>query len=65
LGTKHALIEARTTRDKDIHISVLLITHRDDLGEWTARKIAQIGRGRFYRVKTIESMPLNALQMFQ
>lgn len=65
LGTKHALIEARTTRDKDIHISVLLITHRDDLGEWTARKIAQIGRGKFYRVKTIESMPLNALQMFQ
>jgi Mg-chelatase subunit ChlD len=65
LGTKHAIIEARKTRDKDIKISVLLITHRDELGEWTAGKIAQIGRGKFYKVKTIESIPLNALQMFQ
>ena len=65
LGTKHAIVEARTTRDNDIKISVLLITHQDELGEWIARKIAQIGRGRFHRVKTIESMPLDALQMFQ
>ena len=65
LGTKHAIVEARTTRDNDIKISVLLITHQDELGEWTARKIAQIGRGKFYRVKTIEHMPLDALQMFQ
>lgn len=65
LGTKHAIIEARTTRDNDIKISVLLITHQDELGEWIARKIAQIGRGKFYRVKTIENIPLNALQMFQ
>ena len=65
LGTKHAIVEARTTRDNDIKISVLLITHQDELGEWIAHKIAQIGRGKFYRVKTIESMPLDALQMFQ
>jgi len=65
LGTKHAIIEARKTRDNDIKISVLLITHKDELGEWTARKIAQIGRGKFYKVKTIEHMPLDALQMFQ
>lgn len=65
LGTKHAIKEARVTRDNDIKISVLLITHQDELGEWTARKIAQIGRGKFYKVKTVESMPLEALQMFQ
>ena len=65
LGTKHAIMEALKTRDKDIKISVLLITHRDELGEWIARKIAQIGRGKFYKVKTIKSMPLDALQMFQ
>lgn len=65
LGTKHAIMEARKTRDNDIKISVLLITHQDELGEWIARKISQIGRGKFYKVKTIKSMPLNALQMFQ
>ena len=65
LGTRHAIAEARKTRDKNIKVSVLLITHRDELGEWTARKIAQIGRGKFYCVKTVENMPLNALQMFQ
>ena len=65
LGTKHAIVEARKTRDRDIKVSVLLITHQDELGEWTARKIAQIGRGKYYCVKTIEDMPLNALQMFQ
>lgn len=65
LGTKHAIVEARTTRDNDIKISVLLITHKDELGEWIARKIAQIGRGKFHKVKTIESIPLDALQMFQ
>ncbi|NOQ86782.1 MAG: VWA domain-containing protein [Deltaproteobacteria bacterium] len=65
LGTKHAIIEARKTKDNDIKISVLLITHQDELGEWIARKIAQIGRGKFYRVKTIENMPIDALQMFQ
>jgi Mg-chelatase subunit ChlD len=65
LGTKHAIIEARKTKDNDIKISVLLITHQGELGEWIARKIAQIGRGKFYRVKTIENMPIDALQMFQ
>jgi len=65
LGTKHAITEARTTRDKDIKISVLLITQQDELGEWIARKISQIGRGKFFRVKTIEHMPLDALKMFQ
>jgi Mg-chelatase subunit ChlD len=65
LGTKHAIVEARKTRDKDIKISVLLITHQDELGEWTANKIAQIGRGKYHRVTTVENMPLNALQMFQ
>ena len=65
LGTKHAIMEARKTRDKDIKISVLLITHQDELGEWTANKIAQIGRGKYHCVKTVENMPLNALQMFQ
>ena len=65
LGTKHAIIEARKTKDNDIKISVLHITHQNELGEWIARKIAQIGRGKFHRVKTIESMPIDALQMFQ
>lgn len=65
LGTKHAIMEARKTRDKDIKISVLLITHQDELGEWTANKIAQIGRGKYHCVKTVEDMPLDALQMFQ
>jgi Mg-chelatase subunit ChlD/predicted transcriptional regulator len=65
LGTRHALMEARKIRDKDIKISVLLITHQDELGKWVTRKIAQIGRGKFYKVKTIESIPLDALQMFQ
>jgi hypothetical protein len=44
---------------------VLLITQQDELGEWIARKISQIGRGKFFRVKTIEHMPLDALEMFQ
>jgi len=65
LGSKHAIMEACKTRDKDIKISVLLITHQDELGEWVARKIAQIGRGKFYKIKTIKSMPFDALQMFQ
>jgi Mg-chelatase subunit ChlD len=65
LGTSHALTEALMCRDKDIKISTLLITQQDQQGEWLARRIATIGRGRYYKVKTPESLPLDALNIVQ
>jgi uncharacterized protein with von Willebrand factor type A (vWA) domain len=65
LGVSHALTEALITRDKEIKVSVLLITQQDKQGEWLARKIASIGRGRFYKVKTPESLPIDALNIVQ
>jgi hypothetical protein len=65
LGASHALTEALMCRDKDIKISTLLITQQDQQGEWLARKIATLGRGRYYKVKTPESLPLDALNIVQ
>jgi hypothetical protein len=65
LGTSHALTEAVVCRDKDIKISTLLITQQDQQGEWLARKIATIGRGRYYKVKTPESLVIDALNIVQ
>jgi hypothetical protein len=61
LGASHALTEALMCRDKDIKISTLLITQQDQQGEWLAKRIATIGRGRYYKVKTPESLPIDAL----
>jgi hypothetical protein len=59
------LTEAVVCRDKDIKISTLLITQQDQQGEWLARKIATIGRGRYYKVKTPESLVIDALNIVQ
>jgi Mg-chelatase subunit ChlD len=65
IGTQYALVQSQKARDSDIKISVLLITHQDRLGEWLAKQISKVGKGKFYRVRTMEEMPLDALAMVQ
>ena len=40
-------------------------TQQDQQGEWLARRIATIGNGRYYKVKTPESLPIDALNIVQ
>lgn len=65
LGTSYALTEAFMCRDKDIKISTLLITPKDQQGEWLAKRIATIGGGRYYKVKTPENLVVDALNIVQ
>jgi len=65
MGAQHALREAGRTSREHIKISVVYIapdSEGADENEKVAREIARIGSGRFQLVKTIEHLPLDALE---
>jgi Mg-chelatase subunit ChlD len=63
MGTKYATKEARKTREKNIEISFLYISGGKKGGELFAKKITQIGRGKFYNIKNLPDLPLKALEL--
>ena len=63
IGYRFALTMARKATQRDIKVSILLITDPDNRGVDFARKIALIGKGRFYRVSSAEKIPVSALRM--
>ncbi|MBI5376507.1 MAG: VWA domain-containing protein [Candidatus Schekmanbacteria bacterium] len=63
VGHRFALVEARRTVMRDIKISILLISEPGNPGVDFAKKVANIGKGRFFRVSTAEKIPLSALRM--
>jgi len=63
IGYRFALTMARKATQRDIKVSILLITDPDNRGVDFARKIALIGKGRFYRVNAAEKIPVSALRM--
>lgn len=63
IGYRFALSVARKASQRDIKISILLITDPENRGVDFAKKIALIGRGRFYRVSSAEKIPVSALRM--
>jgi len=66
MGAQHALVEAGRTRRKHIKISVVYICPEgtvDAESERVAREIARLGGGRFHKVRAIERLPLEALEL--
>ena len=63
MGSTHATREARQAREKNIEISFLYIGGRENRGEHLAKKIVQIGRGKFYNIKRLPDLPLKALEL--
>ena len=63
MGSRHATKEARKAREKNIEISFLYISGEEKRGEFFAKKIARIGRGKFYNVKRLSDLPLKALEL--
>jgi Mg-chelatase subunit ChlD len=63
MGNRHATREARKAREKNIEISFLYIDGKEKRGEAFAKKIAQIGRGKFYNIKRLPDLPLKALEL--
>ncbi|RMF97209.1 MAG: VWA domain-containing protein [Candidatus Schekmanbacteria bacterium] len=63
IGYRFALQMARKAAQRNIKVSILLITDPDNRGIDFARKIALIGKGRFYRVSSAEKIPISALRM--
>jgi Mg-chelatase subunit ChlD len=65
IGANHTIKEARKIAFKDIKISVLLLTDRDNGSEKFCKKIAKLGNGQFYKIITPENLPIRAMQMIQ
>ena len=63
MGFRFAISEAEKVARRDIKISVLLITGGDEQGITFAKKIARIGKGRFYKASAVERIPISALEM--
>ncbi|MBW2183285.1 MAG: VWA domain-containing protein [Deltaproteobacteria bacterium] len=63
MGSRHATKEARKAREKNVEISFLYISSEEKRGEFFAKKIARIGRGKFYNVKRLSDLPLKALEL--
>lgn len=63
MGTRYATKEAKKTREKNIEISFLYISGGKKGGELFAKKITQIGRGKFYNIKNLPDLPLKALEL--
>jgi Mg-chelatase subunit ChlD len=66
MGAQHALVEAGRTRRKHIKISVVYICPEgtiDAESERVSREIARLGGGRFHKVRAIERLPLEALEL--
>jgi Mg-chelatase subunit ChlD len=66
MGAQHALAEAGRTRRKHIKISVVYICPAgriDAESERVSREIARLGGGRFHKVRAIERLPLEALEL--
>ena len=65
MGAQHALLEAARTRRKHMKVAVVYICPDDKLdpeSERVAREIARRGGGKFHRVRTLEHLPLEALE---
>jgi Mg-chelatase subunit ChlD len=66
IGAQHALVEAGRTRRKHIKISVVYICPEgkiDEESDRVSREIARLGGGRFHKVRAIERLPLEALEL--
>lgn len=63
MGSRHATKEARKAREKNVEISFLYISGEEKRGEFFAKKIARIGRGKFYNIKRLPDLPLKALEL--
>ena len=63
MGSRHATREARKAREKNVEISFLYISGEERRGEFFAKKIARIGRGKFYNIKRLPDLPLKALEL--
>jgi len=63
MAFRFAISEAEKVARRDIKISVLLITGGDEQGITFAKRIARIGRGRFYKASAVERIPIKALEM--
>jgi len=65
MGAQHALQEAARTRRKHMKVAVVYICPEgasDPESERVAREIARLGGGKFHRVRTLENLPLEALE---
>jgi len=63
MGSRYATKEAKKTREKNIEISFLYISGGKKGGELFAKKITQIGRGKFYNIKNLPDLPLKGLEL--
>jgi len=66
MGAQHALQEAAMTRRKHIKVAVVYICPEgtaDPESERVAREIARMGGGKFHRVRALERLPLEALEV--
>lgn len=66
MGAQHALAEAARTRRKHMKISVVYICPAgkvDRESERVSRDIARLGGGRFHKVRAIERLPFETLEL--